>query len=65
MITDQKDIEVITDALIKAVEVIKSWHRADNVWNIYCDHSPEMQPIMKALKIIKNDKSAVNEKTTL
>lgn len=38
------------DVVKKAVAVIKQWHQADNVWDIYYNHSPEMKPIRDYLK---------------
>lgn len=43
-------------ALVKAVEVIQSWHnlecgkkKASELWDIYWRNSPEMKPIREAL----------------
>ncbi len=36
--------------LEKAVSVIKQWHQADDVWDIYFNHSPEMKPIREFMK---------------
>jgi len=35
--------------LIKAIEIIKTWHNADEVWDIYYNHSPEMKEIREWL----------------
>ena len=39
----------LVEALRSAIEVIKQWHNADEVWDIYYNHSPEMKPIREAL----------------
>lgn len=36
--------------LEKAVSVIKQWHQADDVWDIYFNHSPEMKSIREFMK---------------
>ena len=36
-------------ALRDCVEVAKAWHAADDVWQIYYDHSPEMATTRAAL----------------
>lgn len=41
--------EGIDEILQKAVAVIKQWHNADEVWDIYYNHSPEMKPIREFL----------------
>jgi hypothetical protein len=33
----------------KAVEIIKEWHNADAVWDIYFNHAPEMKIIREFL----------------
>ena|SRR5690606_37310209 len=42
-------IKELEEALEKATEVIKQWHKADDVWDIYFNHAPEMKPIRQAL----------------
>ena len=39
-------------ALENAINVIKQWHNADEVWEIYYNHAPEMKPIREALQAI-------------
>ena len=44
-------------SLQSAVGVIADWHNmggADDVWQIYYDHSPEMKPIREALTKVKS-----------
>lgn len=38
------------EILIKSVGVIKQWHQADDVWDIYLNHAPEMKDIKLFLK---------------
>lgn len=48
----QLDAKQKRDALLKAVEVIKTWHNmdgSDSVWTIYLENSPEMKPIHEAI----------------
>ena len=46
--------EKLREALIAAVECIKVWHVADDVWEIYYDHAPEMRLIRQALAAPKD-----------
>jgi len=48
-----KQIEQLREALEAAVSVIKQWHNADEVWDIYFNHAPEMKPIRTALENTK------------
>jgi len=43
---------VLISALLKAVEVIKSWHNANEVWDIYFNNAPEMKEIKEAIELI-------------
>lgn len=40
----------LLEALQKAIEVIKQWHAADDVFDIYCSHASEMKPIWETIK---------------
>lgn len=40
--------DILIQALQQAVNVIRDWHQADDVWQIYYDKSPEMKPIRDA-----------------
>lgn len=42
----------LIEALKKAVSVIKEWHNADDVWEIYYNNAPEMREIREALNRI-------------
>ncbi len=44
----------LRDALIKAKEIIKTWH-GSAAWEIYDLHSPEMKPINNAIQKFKTD----------
>jgi len=44
--------KVLKEGLAQAIEVIKQWHNADDVWNIYLNNAPEMEKIRAALKQI-------------
>ena len=37
--------DAVEDVLAKAVSVIKQWHNADEVWELYYLNAPEMKPI--------------------
>ena len=39
----------LREALLACVAVAKAWHAADDVWEIYYNHSPEMKPIRDVL----------------
>ncbi len=45
--------DALVAALEKALEVIKVWHACDEVWDIYLNHSPELKPVVAALKSAK------------
>jgi hypothetical protein len=54
----KEENERLREALLYAVEQIKMWHnmgdqsaRAEQIWLIYYDHSPEMQRIKAALEV--------------
>lgn len=42
-------IKELEEALSQAIENIKVWHNADDVWDIYFNNAPEMKKINKAL----------------
>lgn len=48
-IEDKERIKELEDGLTKAVGVIKVWHRADEVWDIYFNNAPEMKTIKQLL----------------
>lgn len=45
----QQENHRLRDALVACVAVAKAWHAADDVWEIYYNHSPEMKPIRDVL----------------
>lgn len=48
-----RQIEQLREALGAAVSAIKAWHNADEVWDIYFNHAPEMKSIRTALQNTK------------
>jgi len=45
--------EELEKALDAAIAVIKQWHQADEVWDIYYNNAPEMKPIREARPLLK------------
>lgn len=45
----RKRIEELENGLKGAISVIKQWHNADDVWDIYLNHAPEMKPFNSLL----------------
>lgn len=45
----RKENEELKDGLNKAVEVIKQWHNRDEVWDIYFNNAPEMNPVKQLI----------------
>ncbi len=50
IVTCVNNHDILLSALKDAVKVIKQWHSADDVWDIYFNHAPEMQSIKTALQ---------------
>ena len=56
------DARRLRAALLKAVEVIQTWHNMDAgkdasaLWDIYWRNAPEMKPIREALAPLKEGK---------
>lgn len=48
---------ILLEALEKAVLVITAWHNADEVWEIYYTHAPEMKPIREAIASYNNQQT--------
>jgi hypothetical protein len=48
----QQENHRLRDALLACVAVAKAWHAADDVWEIYYNHSPEMKPIRDVLGLL-------------
>lgn len=54
----------LVGALQKAADDIKQWHAADDVWQIYFEHAPEMKLIREAIFKCKQMKDESTDRKT-
>jgi len=53
---ERQRAKALQTGLMAAIDVIKQWHGADDVWDIYFNNAPEMKPIREALNTYNKNK---------
>jgi hypothetical protein len=53
---ERQRTKVMQAGFMAAIDVIKQWHNADEVWDIYFNNAPEMKPIREALNTYNKNK---------